>query len=335
MDCIKGFVEVFGVQFKSIKINGAVDMILEMMVSWLPNLILVVLIWSLMLSLYTDLSQPFRTARIFSTTGYAGELPGNAFSNDAARFHEFALLSAAAYGESNYEELQKVKTVPELHGLWSLALEKHTEELLLKATSTGVKGLDYQLYKRRDSNFQGKTVYAIVFRGTDRFTDFKSNLRWFLKALPGGDDQYDFVRKNISTIVSEIYKNTQLDNSEIEIIAAGHSLGGGLAQQAAYSCDVIRTVYTYMSTSVTGFFDVEKEARKRRAVGLRIFRIHETGEILAALRRLMKLIFPVSQINPTIVEVRYNFQNYRFNPFKLHSIALLAENLTGVWAGQK
>lgn len=303
----------------------------EQVIHWLPRIIVLAVVWSLLIGLYTDLSQPVNTARIFSTTENSGRTLGEAFVRDAARFHEMALLSAAVYEDNEYARFDVVRAFPDLSGLWELTLQPHTALMLKKAESESISSLHYEVYKRRDISADGKVVYAVVFRGTDRFKDFVSNFRWFLKPLPIGDDQYDFVRKNIEAITQEIVETEQIDDSALEIVAAGHSLGGGLAQHAAYASDSIRTVYTYMSTSVTGYFDLNREDRRRRKQGLRIFRIHETGEILAALRRLMKHIFPVSQIHPTVVEVRYNFQNYRFNPFKLHSIALLAKHLTEVW----
>ena len=96
-------------------------------------------------------------------------------------------------------------------------------------------------------------------------------------------------------------------NNDAEIIAVGHSLGGGLAQQAAYMSEHIKKVYAYNASMVTGYYRIwDTDQRAKSQKGLNIYRVYEHGEILAYLRWGMKKIYPISNNDPQIVEVRYN-----------------------------
>ena len=177
-------------------------------------------------------------------------------------------------------------------------------------------------------------VFAIVFRGTDAPEDFKSNFHWFTRFFPGSKNQYDFVRIQAKNIVKKIREYAGTHN--VEVVVAGHSLGGGLAQQAAYAADGLETVFAFAPSAVTGYYDVEnKNERKRRRERLRIYRIHERGEVLAYFRRFMKAVYPVVQVNPKIVEIRFNFQDSSGSSVKLHRIGPLAKNMILAWDANK
>lgn len=89
-------------------------------------------------------------------------------------------------------------------------------------------------------------------------------------------------------------------------VAVGHSLGGGLAQQAAYAHLDIRTVYAFDPSPVTGFRSVAKATREANSQGLTIYRAFEHGEILAYARYLLKIARALSEANPRIIEARFN-----------------------------
>lgn len=165
--------------------------------------------------------------------------------------------------------------------------------------------LSYAVWYRRVN--PEKVQIALVFRGTQTWGDWWSNAHWITKYLSSGWDQYDLAR----TIATHVANNLLVDHPELqglgtpEIIAAGHSLGGGLAQHAGYAHPLIKRVYSFNGSSVTGFYDVpERDVTKQ---GLRIYRISERGEILALLRAFMKIIYPVVEKNPKIVEATYNY----------------------------
>lgn len=186
-----------------------------------------------------------------------------------------------------------------------------------------VKGLQYEVWtKKRDP---GGPLVLIVFRGTDptQLGDWISNLRWVTRYIPLLWDQYDQARVIVPRIVEHVKKEFGPD---VEIAAAGHSLGGGLAQQAGYISKDIKTVYAFDSSTVTGYYSVKRKLRNQNKIGMRIFRIYEHGEILAYLRMVMKAVYPVSNKDPKIVEIRFNFQD-KGNFVNQHSMKRLACNL--------
>ncbi|PHR18317.1 MAG: hypothetical protein COA37_20685 [Hoeflea sp.] len=159
-------------------------------------------------------------------------------------------------------------------------------------------------YRRIDPE---KIQVALVFRGTQTWGDWWSNARWITSYFGAGWDQYDLAR----SIAIHVADNLLVDHPELqgldtpEFIAAGHSLGGGLAQHAGYASSRIGRVYSFNGTSVTGFYDIpDRDVNKQ---GLRIYRISERGEILALLRAFMKIIYPVVEKNPKIIEATYNY----------------------------
>ncbi len=186
-----------------------------------------------------------------------------------------------------------------------------------------VKGLQYETWiKNRDT---APPLVLIVFRGTDmeQVGDWVSNLRWVTRFIPLLWDQYDQTRAIVPRIVEQVHNELGPD---VEIASAGHSLGGGLAQQAGYISKHINTVYAFDSSTVTGFYSVKRKQRKENKKGMRIFRIYEHGEILAYLRMVMKAVYPVSNRDPKIVEIRFNFLD-KGNFVSQHSMKRFACNL--------
>jgi pimeloyl-ACP methyl ester carboxylesterase len=119
--------------------------------------------------------------------------------------------------------------------------------------------------------------------------------------------------------------------SELELFSTGHSLGGGLAQQFAYSLPQdsvkrVKQVYAFDPSPVTGFYSVCKKLRNENKKGLLIDRIYERGEILAIVRSLTSLIHKPSAKNAEIRGVRYKLFR-AWNSVAAHSIAELAAKL--------
>ncbi len=117
--------------------------------------------------------------------------------------------------------------------------------------------------------------------------------------------------------------------SKAKLFATGHSLGGGLAQQFAYSLPLtptvprVHTVYAFDPSPVTGFYSVPVLLRDKNKWDLFIDRIYERGEILALVRSLTSLIYKPSRRHATIRGVRYSlFHNW--NPIADHSIFQMA-----------
>jgi hypothetical protein len=168
-------------------------------------------------------------------------------------------------------------------------------------------------------SFKGRTL-AVVFKGTQYRSrrDWISNLRWFWYWLqhfvPFYQDQYTVVAKLFGAEFIEEFTRRGYDHSDhISIVTSGHSLGGGLAQQFAYSLPLdpnvpsVAHVFAFNPSPVTGWYSVKRAVRTHNAQGLTIDRLFEHGEILAYLRLLLSYIYPPSASDPSVREIRVNF----------------------------
>lgn len=160
------------------------------------------------------------------------------------------------------------------------------------------------------------TEVAIVFRGTGDSKDWWTNGRWVTRFIPTGWDQYDVVRGAIDSLVARARSRNP---AGIRVVTTGHSLGGGLAQQAAYAHPGIKLVFAFDPSPVTGYRSVPQPARQTNQIGIEIFRVYEKGEILAFFRGfLRRLVLPLSSKDPAITEVRFNL---------LHGVAVAEHSM--------
>lgn len=157
---------------------------------------------------------------------------------------------------------------------------------------------------------------VIVFRGTKGGLQdwINGNLRWITRVIPG-DDQYERSREHAGVIL-KYYKDGlgKIANGKpIRFYSAGHSLGGGLAQNVLYQYPIdFKQAYAFDPSPVTGYADNKSSEKKSRCDCLfselsgeaRVYRIYETDEVLAWLRFPLKLVLP---LNRHIQEVRFNF----------------------------
>jgi hypothetical protein len=181
-----------------------------------------------------------------------------------------------------------------------------------------VEGLQYQVWRRRDC---GEAV--IAFRGSDGGDagDWISNFRWFI-ARPVFDE-YDQVQQAIPGIIDKLVASGCRPR---RILAAGHSLGGGLSQHVAYADPRIDYVYAFDPSPVTGFFGVPARARMAAIKKLGIDRVYESGEILSLPRYLASGIFPSSPCRPRVRIVRFATVTVP-SLIERHRIANLTEGL--------
>lgn len=159
-----------------------------------------------------------------------------------------------------------------------------------------IGGLQLQVWAMNDR----KCRPVVVFRGTD-FTDigdWVSNFRWFNRLVPI-DDQYDQVGDHIGSIVDKACRSRKA-----KVITAGHSLGGGLAQHAAFKERRVRYAYTFDPSPVTGFDLPRHDPYPDRKLG--IDRVHEAGEILATPRLLIGGFIQPRNCVPYTRSVRFN-----------------------------
>ncbi|CTQ60586.1 hypothetical protein LA5095_00609 [Roseibium album] len=290
----------------------------------------IVVLWLAGVQAYNAINLEPGEARISKTLESIEDIAAGKTASDLNEARHFAALSALVYGEPDERGVFQLKHEPgncrlkPLLGEWIQfpvpdgILEAAMKRLGKKAKwdSDLVLGLWYREKSQTDIDV------ALVFRGTDGNGDFYSNFRWVTRLLPFGWDQYDLTRAISQDIVDKIKEDKHFAGKSIEVIAAGHSLGGGLAHQAGYAAFDIKRVYAFHSSSVTGYYDLDRDVRDKNRMGMRIYRIHERGEVLAYLRTLMGLIYPVVEKDPQIIEITYNFSNG--NAVTQHSIASMA-----------
>jgi pimeloyl-ACP methyl ester carboxylesterase len=177
---------------------------------------------------------------------------------------------------------------------------------------------------------------VVAFGGTVfiNIGDWRANLRWF---IPHQNDEYTVIVKSFGRAFEAEYatkvKEAGWNPSErIHLFSTGHSLGGGLAQEFAYSLPLnnavprVEKVYAIDPSPVTGFYSVEKSVRDVNVLELAIDRIFERGEILAFLRSIVSLFVPPRRKSPRIRQIRYNLFP-TWNPITGHSIAEFAFHL--------
>jgi hypothetical protein len=240
----------------------------------------------------------------------------------SALYAPYAMMAALAYTDPDY--LDKIWKCPARTAL-KLSSDRNSARYLDELTNAHwsceygmfgnlpcpknrpdchpLSGLEFHVWRRTEDSACKEIV--IAFRGSDSKDpgDWKSNFRWF-RVRSAEFDQYAQVRAYIEPLVYE-GRIRGCRNPE-RIIAVGHSLGGGLAQMAAYAYFKVRYVYAFDTSPVTGLFDLPLLLRNQNRVGLGIDRVHEQGEILAPVRAVTEIIFPPTDCNPQIRIVRFN-----------------------------
>lgn len=164
------------------------------------------------------------------------------------------------------------------------------------------------------------TEVAIVFRGTeaDQRQDWFSNARWFIPTRLRGEDQYDITRDWVSrAFVAELQDRIRKGRlpATVKVVAVGHSLGGGLAQQLAYAMPRsspypirVAKVVAFNSSPVTGWFSTANPPRDENTRGLEINRIFEHGEALAYIRLPINIIVPPHKRDSAVRDIRFDLE---------------------------
>ena len=170
-----------------------------------------------------------------------------------------------------------------------------------------------------------RPLAVLVFRGTNylEFADWVANVRP-LTNTPGVWDQYEQARVLTPVLVAKLdsaYGGRQ------RVMAAGHSLGGGLAQHAGFTCGRVEKVFAFNSSPLTGYFDVAKRERLRHGSGRRTYLVYESYEVLAMLRLVPGVLERFTD-NANAVVVRYNFSELgTWSPFRQHEMQRLVVGL--------
>lgn len=243
---------------------------------------------------------PRDNLNILDTGGYAGSV--------LPEIPAYALMAASLYVPGRLSGRYCNSTVEEFHR-WHRISEYSSEELDIKPPFPKFKvpGLDFAVFQ----NLSETKQYAIVFRGTvwTKWGDWYSNARWLTRFFPFSWDYYQQTRVITQELVARIRADSP--GEDLEILAIGHSLGGGLAQQAAYSSADIKRVFAFNTSPVTGFTSIDHRVPARSKEGVAIFRIYESGEVLAGLRWAIRNVLPLGDGDPRITELRFNFRSSR------------------------
>jgi hypothetical protein len=274
-------------------------------------------------------------------TGYDKRYSAASYAKLYAPYAQFSTLAYVDPANSGQKSGQAVCPVPSrLKGnelRWFNSLRKagwtcvhgHAGVLCPEGQGNcfGIGGLQFHVWQRASEK---GAECAVVFRGTDRneLGDWVSNFRWFLWMLPL-NDQYGQVGTNIKAIVDKGCKRN------VNVIAAGHSLGGGLAQHAAFNEPRFKRVYAFDSSPVTGMFEELRGDRlrdQRKGGSLVINRVHETGEILATPRYLIGGFINPRNCHPFVRTVRFNTIAIGL-PSNQHAIDKLAQNMERIGRG--
>lgn len=126
-----------------------------------------------------------------------------------------------------------------------------------------MSGLAYSIYEKVGTN---KVVFA--FRGTDSKRDYL----WANFSVPPFNFQYRQARKAIKKYLAE--------NSHKNVVATGHSLGGGLALSVSVRFGIKAFAFDPSPRVFDGVGDVHKPAE--RVI------VYQKGEILKLVRKLWK-----------------------------------------------
>lgn len=244
--------------------------------------------------------------------------------------HEYAILSHNVYEEETYsKDWESKDSRVSIHN-WTLVKDipkfsrspKDKKEIL---------GLYFEVWEKQSS--EDEVIFAIVFRGTEDGTDWKSNLRWFTtKIFPHWWDQYHQVQYFIEELIDNLVEKARNSGMTYKIISTGHSLGGGLAQLAAYASDKINLTFAFDPSPVTGFYDISYVRRIINKKDITIYRIYEQGEILAYFRNLMLFLYPAPMFkikNPRFIQIAYNVLGQK-GIASQHNMKLFAKWLTHI-----
>ena len=141
------------------------------------------------------------------------------------------------------------------------------------------QGLFFETYVYVSEGLLREAV--IAYRGTENngsqfWHDWRSNLASVFGFEP---EQYKIAADKLPRIIEAL----KAENPEVQIYATGHSLGGGLAQQAGYLSKDIKEVFTFNTSPVTNWTSLALKGKVQNAYPI-FHRIYNGGEVLGGIR---------------------------------------------------
>ncbi|KDE41212.1 hypothetical protein ADINL_0285 [Nitrincola lacisaponensis] len=183
----------------------------------------------------------------------------------------------------------------------------------------------------RINESEGVYQYMIVFRGTTNtrshiLSDWSNN---FSAALGIPPKQYQIAIETLKDTLAVISDHSK-DATRVEIYTAGHSLGGGQAQQAAYLHDNVAAAWVFNTSPVTNWselklHDVHKDVEIDSLIQQadpHIIRVENQGEVLDYVR-FFSTRANLRRFNRMDIELYFEMPGV----FNAHRIGLLACHL--------
>jgi hypothetical protein len=246
---------------------------------------------------------------------------------DASKLHwPYALAAVAAYQDADdphREPLDTTPDCPEPEKLLTANGWRLWENLpLLRKRdapgSAGEKMRDVHLRAEVWESSKDKKI-IVSFGGTaaSSLHDWEANFRWALAPLRLNDEYEVLSDVFVPEFIAAYQKRLEAPDgkwlADAQIVAAGHSLGGGLAQRFAYAFNHysknsrIQEVYAFDPSPVSGKRSID--GWEDAARGLTINRIYNRGEILASLRSIFAIYEdPPESQGQRWVDIRYKSQ---------------------------
>lgn len=280
----------------------------------------------------------------------------------------YAVMSLNAYRPDGLDEAAAdaaVSCQDERHKVLCPAIWRSSRQEALEEKENSRSGLLMESFKRTAGD---RVEYAIAFRGTEftHLNDWRANLRWF---QPGfrDTDQYPLARRTAVQWVAKACQGIGTAYKGLDVVMTGHSLGGGLAQGAAYAVeralapklapadrkltdeeieaqtvlaacpqDKVRVrAVTFDPSPVTSYHDGQPiaECENPHSIACRrpiVMRVYQKGEVLAWPRRILSWFNP---LDPNICEDRFDLDRTYRLPVTQHQMRRIAGGLLWVARG--
>jgi hypothetical protein len=218
-----------------------------------------------------DMANRYGLMALFAETVYRGELHKNVRDEMGCKYLEPGWEGDGQYG---------MPKVPGSASGWERWIPMVSGE---PPCINDKNGLYYETYVYRGGD--GSIQEAVIaFRGTENrlgqtASDWRSNLSAAFGIEPA---QYRTAREHLPALITRLTTTTE-GNPNIKIFAVGHSLGGGLAQQAGYLSSDIKEVFTFNTSPVTNWTRLRREGLVKQGYPI-IHRLYHGGEALEAPR---------------------------------------------------